>query len=446
MKVAHFLVVVGLGLAALLIAATLAPSVAYAQEQDRVEGNGYELSHGLVIHPAVGVETGFVNNLFFQSYNEGITNTAMARLVGRFDISSEKAEQQEKAEDDSDDDDAVAAPEYEFRAGGRASLETYPSTNQFARAQSNVDYDFYGHLVVYPEGTWSFLADDHLDRDVRPRDYEDLSSNNRDDNRLALGVRFQPGAHTLRFTLQYENWLDIFEGGEAANFADRFNNTFSLLTEWQWRPYTKIYAQASYGYFGPLGSSTLDGMPFKTASNPMSAVAGISTLLSEDMALKLHGGYTQSAYQMGAGYAGPLAGGELSYRWSPGGRIIGSYNYEFSDSVNANFYRDHAFNVRVLQQFGDIATTAGIDFRLRSFGGIPTVLGPPDRNDLVLGIHLRAQYVWHDRYVVYADYQLSSVETAYRATVVDPVTGFVGGHDDPSYVRNDLIVGFRVGF
>src|SRR5690349_18947798 len=231
----------------------LAPTSAFADEA--LEGPGVEVSPGTVLHPNIGAEAGVINNVFFEQ-SDAITS-GLLRISAKLDLASAKSAEPETDPEIIGEDPPKdpAAPTVEFRAGGVAAYEEYlyygnPSTT----AQRNLTFDAVGHLLVYPQGTWAFVADDRLRRDVRPRNYEDATSTNRVDNLLNLGLRFQPGGRAISGTLHYQNSLDVYEG--ATQVADRMNQLIGLKGEWQWRPFTRFTAELSYGFFGPLGDAS----------------------------------------------------------------------------------------------------------------------------------------------------------------------------------------------
>ncbi len=418
-------------LATALLAAI--PSTALAQEA--LEGPGVRVGAGTVLHPNVGAEAGVINNVFFQQ-SSPITS-GLLRISAKFAMSSEDVQPSDEALPGEELPKEPAAQTFEFRAGLAAAYEEYlyygnPST----AAQRNLTLDGQGRLVVYPAGTWSFLADDRLRRDVRPRNFEDASSTNRIDNLLNLGLRYRPGGGAIAATLRYQNVLDIYEGSTPV--ADRMNQQLGLRADWQWRPYTRIFADLSYGFYGPLGASNPSGSFAKYGSNPLTFLTGIATNLSEPVTVKAHVGWGWSTYEMGQGYNAPLFGTELGYEYSPSGRVVGEVGYYFADSTNANFYRDYKLTLRVDQQVRQVLVTGTIGAYLRGYRGIDG-LGAPSRDDLILNAHVRGQYVINERYYLTADYLGTTDQTDY-------VSMYMGQSDDPSYTRHELMVGARAAF
>jgi len=420
-------------------AATLGLSLAAGQARadEALEGPGVEVAPGTVVHPNVGAEAGLINNVFFEQADSGPVTSGLFRISGRFDLASRKIEPEEELP--GEEPGKEPAPQtFTFRAGLAAAYEEYLYyDNVSTSAQRNLTFDGQGHLQVYPEGTWSFLADDRLRRDVRPRNYEDATSTNRIDNSLGLAVRFQPGGRQISGTLRYENLLDVFEGGTGV--ANRMNQTLGLRGDWQLFPYTRIYADLSYGFYGPLGEAQpIAGSLTKQASNPLRFLAGIATTLTEPTTLKLQLGWGHSSYAMGEGYNAPLINIEGGYEYSPTGRAVAEYSLDYQDSSNANYHRDHKLSFRVDQQLRKLLLSGGVDVVFRGYRGI-TGIGAPDRDDVVLAARVRAQYVLTERYYLTGEYIGATDQTDYRST-------FMGVTDDPSYSRNELMLGARAAF
>lgn len=432
-------VITGAGLlgGAVTLAALLALPATPAHADEAIEGPGVEVSPGTVIHPNVGAEAGVINNVFFEESDAGPVTSGLLRISAKMDVASAKIEPEEEVP--GEEPGKEPAPQtFTFRAGLAAAYEEYLYySNPSATAQRNLTFDGQAHLQVYPEGTWSFLADDRLRRDVRPRNYEDATSTNRIDNALGLAVRFQPGGHQLTGTLRYENVIDAYEGGTGV--ANRMNQTLGLRGDWQLFPYTKIFADLSYGFYGPLGDAQpVAGSLTKQSSNPLRFLVGAATALSEPITLKAHVGWAYSPYAMGEGYNAPLLDLEAGYEYSPTGRVVAEYSLDYQDSTNANYWRDHKLQLRVDQQVRKLLLTGGVDFVLRGYRGI-TGIGEPNRDDVILAARIRAQYVLNERYYLTGEYVGATDQTDYRST-------FMGFTDDPSYSRNELMFGARAAF
>lgn len=407
------------------IASLLASAgTAFAQEASVVEGTGYPMGEGSVLHPTLGAELGFTDNVFYEERNAnvaGILRLILAGAIASKDVSEEPADPLAEEGDTAE----PARQDLQFRAGGQLGYHEYLSSNPTTREQRTLSADLNGHLVIAPEGTFSLLADERFMRDTRPTNFESTEDTNRIANSLALGLRYQPGGRTINGTLRWENQVDVFEDGEQ-DFANRMINTFHARGEWMFFPYTKAFADLSYGFVNGLGSST-------KSANPIRGGVGLATALTEMLTVKVHFGWAHATYSTGVGYNQPLFGTEIGYRYSPLGRVVAEYLYDARDSINASFYRDHALTGRIDHQFGRILGTVRGDVRLRGYRGIDPMIGPPTRDDVIFAVGARAQYVLKDWMAIVADYKTEIDQTDY--TSAEP--------NDPSFTRTEVTVGVR---
>jgi hypothetical protein len=407
------------------------------------EGNGYSVGRGLQLHSSVELDGGATDNVFYESPNATPVGSGLMRVRGTLDLATDRVKLEDLGDADSGPAEDGDSRSYTFRAGLGATYEEYLSSNSSVRAQRNLTLHANADLTVAPRGPFTVILRDRFIRDVRSPNFEDSLTLDRDDNRAYIGVRASSGVASA--TLHFENWLSVFENGQASQFANRVNDLVGLLGEWQLLPFTKVSADVSYGFYGPLGTSMISGMRIKTSSQPVRAVVGLSSLLTSQTSLKVHVGYAHASYDIGTGYSAPVGGAEFGYRWSPTGRIVAIYDYDHFDSFSANFYADHLFAARVIQQLGPVVFDGGPEVRLRHFGGVPALFGPPSRDDRVVAGSARVQLLVAEKYSLSGEYRLAIVGTDYRATTFDAMGNAIGMYD-PGFVRNEFWLGFRAAY
>lgn len=389
-----------------------------------VEGPGIKVGEGTVLHPIIGLETGFVSNAFYEETDP--VATGILRLVAQIHMAS--LSRQRLAIPDGSD-----VPEnhgkHQYRAGLRLSYDFYMSGRDSLQAQGGLGIGALVRGHVLPQSTWSFLYLDNFERIIRATNFESQERTNRDINRLQLGVQFAPQGRSIKGLLHYENVIDYFEDDDQ-EFANRLQHTLGLSVSWRFRPVTVFFADLTQGYFTGLGDST------KVNSLPLSASAGVQTLLSLKTTLIGRIGYTNGFYASGPSFSAILAGLQLGYRYTPSGRITALYEYAHQDSINANFYRDHAFRVNIEQKLAPLLLTVAPEVRLRQYRGVMQVIpgGADTRNDLILALTAGARYHFRDSIAGIIEYRATAVETDYRA-------GMFG--DDPSFVRHEIVAGVR---
>jgi hypothetical protein len=386
----------------------LAGARAAAAQETIVEGPGYQVGEGTVIHPSVGMTTGLLYNPFYE--NESPESTPVIHVRGAVSIASQgdrPKNEIELLERDTDHDAARdTAPSLEFRAGALLDLELYTTTNETV-ARRLLSGALTGHVLTSPRGPVSFYADEVFTRVSTPVNYESYGNDlNRIINRITGGVQFRPGGGAFRFAAQYENTVDVFESPDSS-FANRMQHLGRGRAEWQFLPITRFFLDASWGFAGGITGASCDLI--KRSSKPMRIQAGASTALTELTSLRAHIGYGKGFYQargsdcfdMGTpDFSNVLLGAELGYRYSPLGRLSVTYEYDFQDSIQANYYRDHALVGRLINQVDLVMLQAGIDIRQRLYVGVPMGLrcdsGQGTRDDLIFRLSGKGYYLYRD--------------------------------------------------
>lgn len=402
-------------------------------DQTIVQGAGVKVGESTVLHPTAGAETGFISNVFFQ--HEDPRRAGVLRILLELQAASLSNQRlnAESADGGAEGDAQQDIGDLEWTAGLRVVGQEYLSTNDAVQAQHDFGWGANVHGVVFPRKTWQFAFDDDYTRDFRPTNFESQGKVNRDINRLGLKLIYQPEGRALSGTLRYENTIDVFEKSQQA-FANRIQHTFGVRGNWQWLPITRIYADASLGVFSGLGTSSV-----KQSSLPLRLMAGIQTALTVDTTINTHIGYGRGFYSSGPDFNNVVFGAQFGWRYSPFGRATAMYSYDFSDSIQANFFRDHAFQLNATQQYDRFTASGTLDLRFREYRGIDPMVangGPSDRSDVLFGVLLGGRYNFKDWLAATADYEMVVDATGYSYTV-DGITV------DPSYVRHQLLAGAR---
>ena len=417
-------------------------AVAHAQEfgvSEAVEGPGYPMGEGTVLHPIFGAEAGFTDNVFSayrnsQRHASGILRLVAEAYIASKDVDPSAAALAEEAALEGEESAEPAAQAIQFRGGGRLEYTEYLSTDGVVRSQRGIGADLTGNLLVAPEGTFSFGVKDHLIRSTKPTNFYSFEGTNRIANTLTLALTYQPGGRTMKGGLRWENQIDVFEDSDQ-QFGNRMINAIHGGFDWQLFPYTKLYADASYGFISPMGDG--GAIPsIKRGASPIRGGAGVATAITELFTVKAHVGWAYASYAGGTGYNTPIFGTEVGYRYSPTGRVVGEYLWDHRDSLNSDYYRDHMFGIHVDQNVGRIVATGGLDFRLRHYSGIPMAVGAPTRDDILFAATVRASYVFKDWLAGVAEWRTEIDDTAYRSV-------FMGDVSDPSYVRTEVTAGIR---
>lgn len=396
-------------------------------DQTIVEGAGVKVGEGTVLHPSVGAETGYVSNVFYT--NNNVESSPILRVIAEITAASLSEQRMQSTDPDIQPGEEG---DLQWHAGARIIGQEYLSTNDRVDAQHNIAGGLNAHGVVFPHRTWQFAFDEDYVRDTRPTNFESSNNLDRDINNIALALIYGPQGRALSGMLRYTNRIDVFESSTDA-FANRMQNQLALRVNWQWLPITKIFGEVSFGLFGGLGNSST-----KVSSYPLRVNAGIQTAITVDTALNLQVGYANAFYSTGESFNNVTFRSQLAWRYLPNGQLFAGYFYDFSDSVQANYFRDHGINAGLHHQIGDrFIMSVVLDARLRGYRGVlPSIMGPPDRDDALVNLGISPRYYFRDWFAATFDYDLLVDSTDYRYVVS-------GQSVNPSFVRHQVMAGVR---
>jgi hypothetical protein len=404
-----------------------------------VQGAGIKVGQGTVLQPQVGIETGVVSNALYE--NTGGVTAGLLRLlieIGTGSLPNQRLGLPTATEGGDATGMApgtyVDAGDFQYSANAYATWDQYLSTNDRVTSQGGLGGGLVLRGIVNPQRPLQFAFQDSYSRLIRANNFESPGSTNRDINALDLRLSYAPIGRSLSGFLYYRNTIDVFEDSDQP-FANRFQNQLGLQVGWQWLPLTRVFGDVSIGLDTGLGSSQ------KVNSTPLIAITGIQTVLTLNTTLNAHIGYTNGFYASGPSYSSVEGGLTFGYRYSPLGRVTATYAYDHSDSINANFYRDHLFQLTFEQYFAPFVVFARPELRLREYEGT-IVMGTTGttRDDTILAATVGIRYNFRDWIAGTLDYRLDDVMTDFRYTVAG------GQVVDPSYVRHELMLGVRAAY
>lgn len=400
-----------------------------------VSGAGIKVGEGTVFQPQVGVETGVVSNVFYEE--TGGVAAGLLRLLVEIGTGSLPDQRLGRGGPDAAGapSGGAAAGELQYSANLYASWDQYLSTNRNVNDQGGLGGGILVRGIVHPERPLRFAFQDNFSRLIRATNFESPEDTDRDINSLALRLHYAPTGRSLGGYLYYQNTIDVFEAG-TQQFANRLQNQLGLRVNWQWLPLTRVFTDVSAGYDTGLGASR------KVSSSPVTALAGIQTMLTLGTTLNAHVGYTNGFYASGPSYSSLVAGVLFGYRYSPLGRVTALYSYDHADSINANFYRDHLVQLTVEQYFAPFVVFARPELRLRRYQGTSTIAVAPSsdtRDDVIVGATAGVRYNFRDWIAGTLDYRLQDVATDFRYQTDGLIL-------DPSYVRHELLLGVRAAY
>jgi len=399
-----------------------------ARAQDvLVEGPGIKVGEATVLHPHVGLEAGVVSNVFYEESDEVLA--PIMRLLAGINV-------QPSGEDRIGQLDESTTRTIDFLAGVDVQYTEFLTSDEQVRKQRNLDINAEGKLTFLPQGNVAFTLADQFQRVGRPTNFESNQHLDRDVNHFKAEVIVQPRGHNISGGPRYENTIDVFESDES-QFADRIQHTVGAKVNWKFFPYTQAWIDGSFGFYRPLGDNQLEGMDYKIGSTPLRVLTGIDSVLTEWTTINAYVGYANGFYDSGPSYNSVIGGVDFGWRYIPTGRFVLRYRYDVHDSINANYYGEHQGQIGINQQIRTVVLTANAGTRFRGYRGIPEVIGPTsERDDVILEANFRAAWVLLDRFSLYADYGIQSVDTDFRNAEMD----------DPSYIRHEAILGLMAAF
>jgi hypothetical protein len=392
-----------------------------------VEGPGIKIGEGTVLHPAFGLETGYTSNVFYTATNP--TGAGVLRALAQIGTGSVTGDRLGAA-----DSEAPIEPSFEYRASVRLSYDALLSGDSTVRGTGGLGVGATFHGATTPHGPWTFGIDDDFSRIIRAANFETSENVNRDINALALNLLWHPTDRAISGYAYYGNTIDIFEQNQGV-YPNRVLNNLGVHPQWKIFPETQVYVDLSVGFDTGIGDTT------KESSVPFTAVAGVQTLLTLSLTASGQIGYTNGFYSNGPSYSAPTGNVQLGYRYSPFGRVVVGYTWLYSDSINANYYRDSAINALLVQQVGPLVLEVQPELHFREYSGIATLIpGAVDtRDDTIVSVVAGVHYAFRNWIAATLDYHFTDVDTDYRYPATATEEPF-----NPSYIRHDILLGVRV--
>jgi hypothetical protein len=404
------------------------------QVTDVVEGAGIKVAEGTVIHPILGIDTGVVYNVFYEDGSEGPVTAGLVRVTAELALGSLPSERLQTLPDE--EEDTKNYGDLAFRTDAHVAYEEYLSSREAVRAQRDVEIGLLARGIVFPRRTWQFGFHEEFRRDPRPVNFESDQDVDRDTNIVGVELRYRPVGRTLSGDLRYQNSIDYFEATDQ-QFANRIQHLIGLQVGWKLFPVTRLYGDASIGFAGPFGDRST-----RPSSMPLRIIAGFQSALTVKTTINARLGFAKGFYDSGPDFTNVTGGLVFGYRFSPNGRAMAMYDYDFHDSINANFYTDHAIKLKIDQVIQRFGFSAAAELRFRHYAGvIMEVMGSStDRDDLIFTVPFSAHYHFRDWIAATLDYRFTLDTTDFRYM---PSAGFI---DDPSYSRHQLLAGIRAAY
>jgi hypothetical protein len=386
------------GLSALLLLVTVSTAEAQEWLRDREggEGPGIKVGESLVLHLGVGLEAGYDTNALyaFDDPNQAVR----LRITPYVDLGTPPRQPVQGQPQG----DVNAAPKAQFKLGFATSYDHHfpvgdadaDAVNEINGANAlGISTDL--HLVVFPDGKASFLADLAYMRTQQAYETSDDALRCRHDISPGIGVRFKPGGGTLSIEVGYRLQLMLFEESTLGDQADRHAHDVRVNTSWKVFPKTALVSRINFTPTFYMGDNST-----KENSYPVRSLFGLQGLLANRFGLLLLAGYGVSNYVAGPNFSSVIAQAELMFFATPVSTIRVGGERDFVDSYYANYYVKNGGYVSYSQLFGGVFLTtlkgdvSGRQYatynRLTSDGNaMPNF---PNRTDVWIGVTLTLEY------------------------------------------------------
>ncbi len=313
---------------AAVLVALLLPSRADAQgwleDRSRAEGPGFRVGN-LELHPGVGAEIGYDNNVF---YSENPVGSALLRVTPHLYLSTLGEQRTE------DSDEEPEPPTVKFQMGLHGSLYHYFATS--ARTDVGIAGDV--RLDILPERPFSISVFDTLARNVRPFTESGAANNNyariRNDAGIELG--FQSRGGVLSGHVGYTFGLDYFEGA-TFQYANAFTHNINAGAAWKFLPQTALLYDSRTEITNY--TSTAAAPVLRSDQVRLRNRIGVNGALTNNISALVMIGHAAGFYQLGDDYDDLVAQAELRFTPSETLKLAIGYDRDVQRSTIGNFFR-----------------------------------------------------------------------------------------------------------
>lgn len=431
---AQVAIATGPGTAGDLTIASFDPDNAVAPDT-AVQGRGVKVGESLILHPVLGIETGFNSNVFYE--NDNTRGAGILRIMGQVGASSANGARLDPSAGGIGIEDEKLAG-FEYMVDARLAYDQMLSGNDTIQNTGGLGIGAQARAMFNAQGPVSFNFNDNFLRLIRAANFETTTNANRDVNTVGAQLYYHPPGRALSGYLYYSNTVDVFESSDQLRYPDRMDNRFGVHPMWRWLPQTVVWGDVSWGVVTGIGSSMASQA--KVTSYPLNAIVGINTLLSLKTSATLDAGYANGFYSSGPSFSGPRVDAAVNYQYSPLGRAGVGYSYMFQDSVNANYYRDHLIHGYIEHSIEPLVVVVAPELHFRQYDGIMIAGAPATRNDTIFAVVAGLRYTFRNWIAASIDYRFATVQTDFRYPDVN------GMMIDPSYARHEVLAGMRVAW
>lgn len=428
----------GLGMAAVAVIATAAPSRVRAQDwlsdRSRTEGPGFRLGD-FELHPGIGVEIGYDSNLYFSSGAPPtpVVDTGILRATAHLLFSTRGEQRRQEGESGGGESGGDSGlPAVIFRGGLSGSFYTFFSDLDRTNMEANASLA----LTILPRRPFSIDITEDFGRSIRPftENTSATASFARDRNDLGVRFNFATSGEVLKISAGYNFRLDFFED-QLFQYGNRFQHRVSLIETFRFLPQTAIVHDTTFSvvdYFGDQSMAPVlvnNGYLLRTRLGLNGALTtNFSVLATVGYAAGFYDSPVASTYNQD--YESVVAQVEARWQIEENTRLVFGYDRDFQPSFIGNWFRQDRGYANFQWLFGG-AFLLGVEASLGyyEFGRIVQADGTTaagntlTREDIRFIGSLFAEYRFTDWLGVNATVSYTGGFTDYQYRVEAPGTG-----------------------
>jgi hypothetical protein len=394
----------------------------------------------LILHAGVDVMGGVNTNLFFQDSDEASPGAIpVLRIQPKLSITNQKE------------------TKVHFDLNWRIAWSQYLDSQDAILRQSGLNTLLGAGVTLNPQGSFSFRLTENFTRTNEAPNNPGADPINRVVNRVGAKLGIHPGGRVFQGYLSY-HW-SLYDFSKTLESLNKMEHDLQGRFVWQFLPRTAAMLTTTYSiisYDSPF-RTTAAGVPTtlpNVDSTPLRIQGGLSSLLTNGLALTLLAGYGWAFYETGPSTNQLLFTGQLAYLFGQDrkSKVSFEYDYGFRDASVGNFYTAHTLGLNYSQLLLNEALRldAGAGYVIRDYvlingvvvplsnGG--TALIPSTIQDNLVSASASVNYNFAPWLEVAIDYGL-------RANMSDSNVSLISGQEDiagRSYIQHVLML--RFGF
>ena len=302
------------------------------------EGSGIRVGR-LELHPGIGAEVGFDNNVFYESDN--LDSAAILRMTAHLDLSTIGAERATEGEAAEDNGAMV-----EFRGGLEGSLHHYLSGRLSDTARDRLSGGGDLELMINPHGLFTVRLHERFKRTIRPftdpnRESGEVLAYGRNNNDAGVEFLIKSRGDVLKGRVGYTHHFEFFDDNDF-NYANQYAHTIDGGLSWRFFPSTALLYETEVRIAGFPNDADVAIAPSLVTDNiTVSNRIGVNGAITDTFSLSAMIGYEAGFYDQADDYDSVSGRAEVRWHPRPTTNFALGYRRRFSPSLIGNFTSEH---------------------------------------------------------------------------------------------------------